>query len=718
MPTQQQIDSNDLFLTGEDREPVQPSMAAKKHIIRAPLNLAIYDDQGNPHQVLEHVIKLANNFQSTFQNQWTALQEKWRRADNLYWMAQKESDMPELTLAKVSASVFYRIVRRLADGGYNATFTDEMPVKFKPDIGIFDDPDTKQKKAVVAEALNRWGEYCMKKTDLKTKAKKSWNWVYKYGNHIAYVPYDFEIERSKRYVEYNPNQTAQASDGTPVFQHSGTGQFSANPHPTETHEVEYDKITKDEVGYYPLSPDQCYFDNRISDLDRQTCFIHRSDITRPEIWSKAKAGIFTNVDKITKLQQFQQYDWEQYPLNQRITDSDKTTTDTQSSELYGHYRVWILLPKIEVKTNKKGEVTDMTWGQNVEDRRYVLDMIGKLGDASAVCVRFSESPYWSNGIPYVDAHSHEDDSGWWSRGLMELLNDNVLQEQVAKGQLMDNSTLLNRRPIVRVIGRCRTKDMTIGVNKVFDVTSKDALEFIQIPDQTQNLNNRIEFIKKDSEDLGLTPGFMLGEGVGGRASATEFATIRDQSSASALGDVKGINMQLNGGYMKKLKEYAPQFLDKDMVIQMAGQNLGEQYTMIVKPDDFNMDLVIDEIAVQEFENKATMRQILLNMVQLVASPAFAPFINIAGFLERVFMTFSNVFPNPDEILNKDPMVQELMKQWLLQAPPEAKDAPGAGMPPGQGQPPNLFGMPNAPQGLQFSGVAEGQPMAANMRSGA
>jgi hypothetical protein len=104
-----------------------------------------------------------------------------------------------------------------------------------------------------------------------------------------------------------------------------------------------------------------------------------------------------------------------------------------------------------------------------------------------------------------------------------------------------------------------------------------------------------------------------------------------------------------------------------------------------------------------------MRQILLNLVQLVASPAFAPFINVAGFLERIFMTFSNVFPNPEEILNKDPMVQELLKQYLLQAPPQAQQSPTAGVGP---VPPNLMGMPTAPQGLQLSGIAEGAPIAA------
>lgn len=696
------IDSANLFLQEDkDRESIKPSVVAQKSIVRSPPNLAIYDEQGNPHEVLDKVIKLAQNYLSAYKNQWSALQEKWERCDNLYWMAQKESRMPEATLAKVSASVFYRTARRLTDGAYLSTYQgDELPVKFKPDIGVFDPPEVKTKKAIVAEGLNRWASYCMRKTDLRNKAKKSYHNVYKYANHIAYVPYDFEVERTRKYTDENPNIEEKALDGTPVFKHSRTGEYSVTPHPMETYEVEYDKVTKDEVGFYPRNIDQCYFDNRLEDLDRQTCFIDHGDINRPEIWAKAKAGVFINVEKITEQNRFQQYNQANSAANQRIVDSGKTTSDSYMSELYDHYRVWILLPKIEVKYNKKGKVTGMTWDQNAPERRYVLDFIGDLNATSSVVVRFSESPYWSNGIPYISAHSHEDDSGWWHRGLLELLDDNILQEQVAKGQLMDNSTLLNRRPMIRVIGRCRTKDMRIGNNKVFDVTSPDALQFVQIADQTANLNNRIEFIKKDSEDVAQVPPFMLGEGVGGRASATEFAAIRDQSSAPAMNDIKSLNMQINGGYMRKVKEYAPQFLDRAMAIDVDAGN-GEKLYVELHPDDFNVDLDIQEVAIQEFQNKATMRQLLLNLTQLVASPAFAPFINVVGYLERVFSTFSDIFPNPEEILNKDEQVQMLLKQYLAQAPTQGQPSNQVGLTGQEG----LMGLPTAPQGLQLDGMA-------------
>lgn len=709
MPKQLTPEPSDLFLSDDKkRADLKPSVVAQKSLVRSPPNLANYDSDGNLDPVVAHVLKLAQDFLSAYQNQNGAMYDKWDRCDQLYWMAQKESRMPELTLAKVSSSIYYRTARRLADGALVATFQGtDLPVKYQPDVGVFDPPETKQRKAIVSEGLNRYIDYNMRKADVKTKADDSFNWTYKYGNHIVYVPYDFEVERVKKYTDEDPNEIQTSTDGSTVYKHKRTGAYSVTPHPPETYEVEYDKVTKDNVGYYPRSLDQVFLDNRIPDLDRQTCLLDRGDITRPEIWAKAKAGVFKNINRISQMQQFQQYDWTNQMEIDRINNSGKVTTDSYMSEMYEHWMVWITIPKLDVKINNKGEATSIKWDQDAAPRRYVMHVIGRLNENSSVVVRFSESPYWSNGVPYIASHSHADDSGFYHRGLLELLDDNILEDQVAKGQLIDNGTLQNRRPIIRVVGRCRTKDMRIGVNKVFDVTSRDALDFLQVNDLSLNILKRLEYLKKDSEDTAQTPPFMLGEGVGGRASATEFATIRDQSSTPALKDIKSLNLQLMGGYARKCKEYAPQFLDKELAVDIDGPN-GEKFWYTIHPDDFNIDLDIQEIAVQEFQNKATARQLLLNLTQLIASPAFAPFINVVGFLERVFSTFSDIFPNPEEILNKDEATQALMYQYLAQAPAQGSPAPGM-MAAGQ---PSLMGMPTAPQGLQLEGIADASALAA------
>jgi hypothetical protein len=702
------INQSSTFLTDtSDRKEVKPSQTAIKAIARAPLNMAIYKDD-QPHPVLAHVLLLANAARSTYFNQWNALLEKWKKADEMYWMKQKESRMPEMTRAKVSASVFHRVVRRLADGAYLASWSEDMPVKFFPDISVFDDPATKTDKATIAEGLNRVALQYMKKNGMKMASKKSFLNVYKYGNHIVHTPWEYKVEKRKSYQEVNVNESALASDGTPVFRHNRTGDVSMQPHAPEMYEVEKEEVVADWVGYRPLNIDQFLLDNRIDCLDRQTFFFMRDDMTRDDIFSQARVGMFKNVERISEAQKFDPNN----PYNQaeltRITDAGKTINDTMQSEMYERWQVWMLLPKIEYKTNKKGEVTDMEWDQNAEPCRYVMDVIGSP-NGNCVVTRFSESPYWGKGIPFIDAHSHEDDSGWYHRGLQELLEDNMLQEQVAKGQLMDNRTLLNFRPLIRQVGRVKNKDMRITHNTVFDVTSPDALKWMDIPDFTANLNNSLEYLSKDSESVAQTPPFMIGEALGGRTSATEFASIRDQSSAPALNDIKNLNLQLFGGWMKKVKEYVPQFLDKDVAIQIAGQK-GAEMIAIIHPDEFKVDLSVDEFAVQEFQNKSTMQQIMINLAQILgANPLFAASIVPQGFLERFFQQFNSIFPNPEEIIRKDPEMIAMIQQWISQQPVQ-----GGGQAQGGGQPQLQMGGGMPPP--QMAGQTEANPMNAVMGS--
>ncbi len=331
----------------------------------------------------------------------------------------------------------------------------------------------------------------------------------------------------------------------------------------------------------------------------------------------------------------------------------------------------------------------------------------------------------NNGIPFIAAHSHEDDCGFYHRGLQELLEDNMIQEQTAKGQLMDCRTLLNFRPLVRLQGRVKNKDMKISHNTVFDVTDMNAIKQLEVSDLTGTISQSLQFLTQESQQLSQTPPFMLGEGLGSRTSATEFAAIRDQSSAPALNDIKNLNMQFSGGYMRKLKEYATQFFDHDVTVPFTTNGAqGEEAMVTIKPEDFNMDMHIEDVSIQEFENKATMRTILLNLGQFIVSPAVAPFINMAGFLTRLFKSFSTAFPNPDEIMNKDPQVMALMQLYLSQKPPPGGPAADQSVPRGAMPTPQPGGPPQigAPVGLQnpsavalrhsLIGYQEGQTAAA------
>jgi hypothetical protein len=254
--------------------------------------------------------------------------------------------------------------------------------------------------------------------------------------------------------------------------------------------------------------------------------------------------------------------------------------------------------------------------------------------------------------------------------------------------------------------------MRITHNTVFDVSSIDALQEMQVSDLTANLNNTLQYLSHDSESIGQVPPFALGEALGGRTSATEFAAIRDQSSAPMMNDIKNLNLQLFGGWMKKVKEYVPQFLDKDVAVEIAGDQ-GARMLALIKPDEFKAELSVEEYAVQEFQNKSTMQQIMINLAQIVAAnPIFASAIVPQGFLERFFQQFNSVFPNPEEIIRKDEDMINMIRQWISQNPIPGQTGPATGQPganaPQLGNTPQLAG----PMGAQPMNAVMGAALGA------
>lgn len=659
------------FLVEEDgRKPIPPSPVAVGARAAAPLNLALYEGE-EPNEVVTHVLELARRSYSALQSQRVVFLDRWQKADNFYWMTPKDFRLPELTRAKVSASIFYQAVRRLANGANVATFpagADRLPVKAVVKPNPYDATGKKAKKAMLAEAVNQFALYCFTKAGIEGKRSDAYYRTYKYANFIAYTPWDYEVERRKRYEQFNPNDIVSGDDGLAVYVHKETGETSTQPHPYELKEVEYDFVTKDHVGFYPCRIEDVWLDDNIDDLDRQPTLLWRTNLTRPEIWSMAKAGLWQNTDKITDTQAYQYFNEQAQTTQQRRADADKALASQEQTELYERWQCWMVLPKIEVKKGKGGKPSYLEWDQNAEPRRYLLELVGNIND-KAVVVRLCESPYWGNGVPFVCAHSHDDDVGFYHRGLTELLEDNMVQETVAKGQLMDNRTLRNFRPMKRMKGRVFNKDLRITANTVFDVTHPDALTQLDIPDNTATILPNLQYIRDDSEKIANTPKFMLGDAMGARTSATEFASIRDSSAAPSLNDYKNLNLQIWGGYMKKIMEYLPQFLSSDIA---AGE-------LNFTPDEFNdLDLDIEEVATNEFENKQMAQQIMINLAAVVQSPMFAGIINPAAFFTKLASQFPSVFANPEELLIKAPAVAMLLKEWQTQQT-QARDAmqPGA-----------------------------------------
>lgn len=648
---------------GDERKPVELLESGVKAIAKSQPNLAIYDKDGQPHEVLKAIMDLAQNAKYTFEYGRTAMyNEKWKQMDNFYWMEEKQSRLPELTRAKVCGSSYYRVVRRLQDGAFIATFgTDDLPVKFEPLIDPKDASDIKEIKAIKAQAVNKCAADYFQKERIKqdpTKAKRAYHQLFKYGNVIIYTPWLYETGKRYTYEDENVNEPFVEQDGRVRHRHGKTGEISDSPFPPESKVVEKEVIVKDSVGFFPLPITNVWLDDRIEDINRQTYLLWRSDITRAEIFAQAQNGNFKNVEWINEQHKWQLFGYDSYMENDLRNDAHKDSTQSLASEIYERWQCWMMLPKIEVKLNKKGEAVDLVWDQNAEPRRYLLEVVGSINQP-CVAVNFRESPYWSNNVPFIMAHSHDDVSMAYHRGIFELLQDNMTQESVAKGQLMDNRTLMNYRPMTWLKGRVMAKNGNITHNTVFHVTSQDAIRQLDISDITGTIHTSLDYLRDESESIGQTPKFMMGEAAGSRTSATEIASIRDMSTSPTLADNKSINMQIFGGYMQKILEYLPQFEEDQVALALEGQE------MLVDTGKIEQsDVILKEVAIQEYDNKITQRQLLLNLAQTFAgNPMFQGIINPAGFFCVLMAKYPELIDNPESLLIKSPQVQQALLEW-------------------------------------------------------
>jgi hypothetical protein len=155
----------------------------------------------------------------------------------------------------------------------------------------------------------------------------------------------------------------------------------------------------------------------------------------------------------------------------------------------------------------------------------------------------------------------------------------------------------------------------------------------------------------------------------------------------------------------------PQFLDEDVLVKELGENGKELYWKITS-DMFDMDMELKEIAVTAFDNKQTTRQIFINLVTgILSSPIFQGIVNPVGTLVRLFQMFPEVTPNPEELLMKNPAVQQALVEYQRQKAQEQKQsdqlANGAAPAGEPGQPP--AGMP--PNIMPMSGIVEAGPTA-------
>jgi len=259
-------------------------------------------------------------------------------------------------------------------------------------------------------------------------------------------------------------------------------------------------------------------------------------------------------------------------------------------------------------------------------------MVGDdLYNAKVIQIRRNYDP--DDEFPGFMWHCLPDDDGeLYHMGYAQALESNYEEQTTAKNQAIDNKTLKNRRPLMAVRGEVYTTDLRYEKDKVIFVENQNSLREMQIADiQNDNLGI-MGYLDDDSNKTAGTDKPIVGEPLGGRASATEAQNVFDQASKPHIVLAKyALSDQFLPFVARKFRKYWEQYALPEQVIELTGEQQIEQ----VKPFELYGEYDIQADVVEEFDTNVTKQQNISWMLQTVL-PLAGDKLNIPEVAKEVF----------------------------------------------------------------------------------
>jgi len=504
-------------------------------------------------------------------------------ADRMFRVSQKRdesSTQKQDTLSNVTSTSFFRRVRRRATEMKSIILggEEDLPVQFYPL-----DPADKG-TATMLEAHNAYLRHVMEVDGARAKMGQSVFYGTKYGVELVSLEWDYQVEdREVREVVVNP------TTGKPVAKWKTVREDVAN-HPT---------LLRHDLK-------DVWFDARIADMQKQRCILKRDKAGIEQILGGKVSGNYVNTDKVTAAHLYQG-EGDETTLSERKGNAGQTHSD-EPDGLFRKWEVWMRAP-----INDKGE-----WDADRTVPRWCwATFIGEIEGSDPVCVRLNPNPYKHKHNPFKLLHTHDDDVGAYSMGLVNVLACNYEEECTTINQAIDNKTLRNRKPWIVEKGSILTRDMTFGANKVIHKRpgAPDPKE-IEVQDTTANALQLLNWVQTDGDRAAVTEGAMEGRGLGARASASEAKTVFDQQIKPMVEDAMFFADQLLPWYAETVVDLARQYLDPDVALYL---NVGGMLRD-VQPEQIYKQARARIVSVREYEKNA-VRRLEENNLLSVSLPA-------------------------------------------------------------------------------------------------
>lgn len=491
------------------------------------------------------------------------------------------------TKTNVTTASYYRYLRAVTAWETNVGLGNEqeLPVKAEPIPGAH---GAKEDEAMTqAETRNMELAYAFEHGQFRPAlADNQWA-LNKYGNRMLEIRWRREEEEiTERVPVRNPlMKLGRTLAGKPLWQWKKSK-----------------KVMADWPELVSIDLRNAWFDMTVSDIQKQSCVILRSQHQYADLLDFQLAGWAMNMENVTAQTQ---YNADATASDQagRVLDSRKTNADESGDEynitkLFDIYKTYIRVP-----VDSKGK-----WDEKkVVARWHEAWFVGDLKSQNVVCIRLSPLIYNKGELPLLLQHAIRDDKGAISVGYAELSKCLLAMEMTVFNQAFDNWKTRNRQPILAEKGSLLVKELnfTPGGNRIvyYQPGAQQPTE-LKIGDTTGTMPLMLQEVDRRIQDVfGVNKPFMS-QALGGRTSAQEALFVTDQAIKIALEEAKYKWGQVLTFVAEWTLSMMDQFADPDIQRFVMWGNKPVE----VKPQEAWMPVNLRVVSVKQFQDSAIRRR--------------------------------------------------------------------------------------------------------------
>ena len=517
-----------------------------------------------------------------------------RVADYMYACAQNRSllssekskgmNLEKDTRANVGSTIFFRQVNTLASMLVRVCKSRKDLWKYEP-IGL--SKDDSRARAEQANILARWTR---KQSGFDAALPELATHIYKYSNVFAMIYWDQQYKRQK-YV--TPIYDTEVNEkGETVAVQTGEEYGWRNVVTRSFPCVSFPHI------------DSIYTDKYISSIQQQNCVIVLSRRNKSDILSDVNLGFFDK-SQYEKIKADQEWNG-QYGASLKEDEKDNRNQEWNpiGTKTYLQWDIFMRAP-----------IDGKSWDEDNPEELYWCTVIGNSID-NGIVMRIERNPDPDDEIPLKEIRALPDKSDTlYHTTLSEVIRSGYSTDCTLINIALDNMGIVNDPPLKVLDGAHRIKDFTYRSGQRWHVDSLNAVEQMDIRDNTQQIAGLRQMIQNDVMQALATDASMMGQYAGARTSASEYLGVSGNTKNPHMVQIGYIISQLFPWMARKYLSYWSAYSEPAQVMSITDGNKEYNITPRGMAGEFDIEINL----VDEYEDDIVKQQQIGFIVQTLAS---------------------------------------------------------------------------------------------------